>query len=132
MGQTSIDIHYSRTIPSLDIDVVRTCAQKYIIHQLEDSPEHSVCEIHIVDAPTIATLNKKYRGKETATDVLSFPLWEKPSEILRGGLIHIGSVFVNADDLPRGARVNHRSVTVHACALVKHSIRHLFGKHHSI
>ena len=130
MASIQIEFQQLYHIPSLDLATVRNCAKSYLKEQKLGQSHHIECEIRFVDSNTIHQLNARYRGKNVSTDVLSFPLWDKPQKALRDAPLHIGSIVINGETIQNGARANHRSVISHICALVKHSIRHLAGKHH--
>ncbi|PIS06710.1 rRNA maturation RNase YbeY [Candidatus Berkelbacteria bacterium CG10_big_fil_rev_8_21_14_0_10_43_14] len=131
MASIHIDVQQIYRIPALDIATVRNFAQSYLKEQKFGQSHHIECEIRFVDSDTIHQLNARFREKNTSTDVLSFPLWDKPQKTLRDAPLHIGSIVINGETIQNGARINHRSVTSHVCVLIKHSIRHLMGRHHS-
>jgi len=73
--------------------------------------------IHVVDAATIAQLNRQFRGREGPTDVLAFPIdgWDGQPEY---PWAELGDVFVCpgfADDLVE---------------VVVHGVLHLLGMDH--
>lgn len=88
-----------------------------------------VFEIEVIFAgmQRIRTLNRKYRGTDSATDVLSFPINEKVQANFDGAL---GSIVI----CPAIAKKNilHESQTLEQeiMFLIAHSIDHLVGIHH--
>lgn len=130
MASLHIEFQHQYRIPSLDINTLRDSIHTSLKKQPFGRFQHIECEIRFVDDDTIHQLNKKHRGKDVSTDVLSFPLWDKPQDVTRNAPLHIGSIVINGETILQGARANHRSVTSHVCALAKHSIRHLMGRHH--
>jgi len=75
-------------------------------------------------------LNKKYRGIDTATDVLSFPLWTK-RELKR----LFGSQSIGDDAILMGDVVICREIAKKKGYSVKflalHGTLHLLGYHHT-
>lgn len=65
------------------------------------------------------TLNKRYRGKDKPTNVLSFPLDE-----------NTGEIFLNADAAAREARRGGISIQQHTVFLFIHGLLHLKGLKH--
>ncbi len=75
-------------------------------------------DIKIVSKDEIQSLNKKYRHLNKPTDVLSFPLFDKPPQ-KSDEMILLGDIVIcpemAADDI---------------LFLIKHSTLHLLGYHH--
>jgi probable rRNA maturation factor len=74
----------------------------------------------------IKELNKKYRNKDYATDVLSFDIHEKTEE----GKYYIGDVVVNIDQAERQASEYGNNLEQEVSELAGHGILHLLGVHH--
>ncbi len=75
----------------------------------------------------LRSLNRKYRQKDTTTDVLSFPFGDagEPDET---GLW--GEIYVNLDYLSRQARTHRRRLLDEIALRVAHGVLHLFGYEH--
>lgn len=82
--------------------------------------------ISIVSDPEMKKLNKKHRGKDYPTDVLSFNLDEK----LPNGDFMLGEVIVNKDQAKRQAKDYGNSYEEEVAELVEHGVLHLLGVHH--
>jgi probable rRNA maturation factor len=67
-------------------------------------------------------LNRDFRGKDAATDVLSFP---SPSAI--GS---IGEIAISVQHATAQALVHGHDVTTEACILLLHGVLHLLGYDH--
>jgi len=81
--------------------------------------------IALVDDETIHRLNAQYRGKDTATDVLSFPMEQ---DIRVPGLPRLlGDVIISIDTSLRQAEAGGRSLDDELCHLVIHGVLHLLG-----
>lgn len=83
--------------------------------------------VYISDDKEIAKLNKKYRNKDYATDVLSFNI----NEELEDGTFYLGDVIVNKEQALRQAAEFGNNVEQEISELAGHGILHLLGVHHS-
>ncbi|HEY1992701.1 MAG TPA: rRNA maturation RNase YbeY [Gammaproteobacteria bacterium] len=82
--------------------------------------------IRVVDAPEGAELNARYRGKDHATNVLSFP-----AELPRGvPLPAVGDLVICAPVVAREAREQGKPEQAHWAHLTVHGCLHLIGYDH--
>lgn len=82
--------------------------------------------IRLVDAREGRSLNRRYRGKDYATNVLSFP-----AELPRGiSSPLLGDLAVCAPVVAREAREQHKPVRDHYAHLTVHGVLHLLGFDH--
>jgi probable rRNA maturation factor len=79
----------------------------------------------VVGDRRIRTLNREWRGKDAATDVLSFPLSDPPGI---GPLL--GDVVLSLDTAARRARDEGRSTAQELERYLAHGILHLLGYDH--
>ncbi|MBO7508967.1 MAG: apolipoprotein N-acyltransferase [Alphaproteobacteria bacterium] len=77
--------------------------------------------ITLVDDSKIRKINKKYRGLNKPTNVLSFEL---------GDDVLLGDIFISLDTVMREARDENISVAEHTAHMVVHGILHLLGYDH--
>ena len=81
--------------------------------------------IRFVDAEEGRTLNREYRGKDYATNVLTFAYTEdEESEVTQADII------LCTDVLQREAAEQKKSVEAHAAHLVVHGVLHAQGYDH--
>ena len=87
------------------------------------SPVYKDAEVSItlVDDKQIRVLNKKYRGINKPTNVLSFEL---------GDDMLLGDVFISLDTVKRQAKEAGISVAEHTAHMVVHGMLHLQGFDH--
>ncbi len=78
--------------------------------------------IRIVDEAEGHALNLAYRGKDYATNVLSFPLTEEPCLV--------GDIIICAPVVIREAKEQHKPVEAHFAHLAVHGTLHLHGYDH--
>ncbi|TFW70267.1 rRNA maturation RNase YbeY [Methylotenera oryzisoli] len=80
--------------------------------------------IRIVDAEEGQLLNNTYRGKDYATNVLTFPLTEEP--------YLMGDIIICAPVVAAEAEAQQKSLEAHYAHLTVHGILHLHGYDHEI
>ena len=84
--------------------------------------------ILLTDDPGIRTLNRMWRRKDKATDVLSFPAGEPPPGASRPR--HLGDIILSLDTARRQARIHRRSVNDELDLYLAHGLLHLLGHDH--
>jgi probable rRNA maturation factor len=80
--------------------------------------------IRIVDEAEGRALNLAYRGKDYATNVLTFPLTEEPHLM--------GDIIICAPVVAAEANTQHKSLEAHYAHLTVHGVLHLHGYDHEI
>jgi probable rRNA maturation factor len=78
--------------------------------------------IRIVDEAEGHALNLAYRGKDYATNVLTFPLTEEPCLV--------GDIIICAPVVIKEAKEQHKTVEAHFAHLAVHGTLHLHGYDH--
>jgi probable rRNA maturation factor len=78
--------------------------------------------VRIADADEARMLNSQYRGKDYATNVLTFPLSETPHLL--------GDIIICAPVVADEAKVQHKSLEAHFAHLTVHGMLHLCGFDH--
>jgi probable rRNA maturation factor len=81
-----------------------------------------------VDDATIRVLNRKHRDKDSPTDVLAFPVDEKP---VRGVPRILGDVVISLETALRQARSRRRGLLAEVRFLLAHGLLHLVGYDHA-
>jgi len=84
--------------------------------------------ILLCDDVTIRDLNKRYRRKNKATDVLAFPMREGPSPASTPGLL--GDVVISVPVAVRQAAEHDRPIIQEVTFLLAHGLLHLLGYDH--
>ena len=82
--------------------------------------------IRIVDTAEIRASNQQWRGKDSATNVLSFPA-DFPPE---AGVNYLGDVMVCADVLMQESEEQAKTLKDHWAHIVVHGVLHLQGFDH--
>ncbi len=88
--------------------------------------------LSLVNDNAIKKINKKHRYKNSATDVLSFPLWENIRRALAGedGRINLGDIVISHNTCRAQALQIGHSVDDEFLRLLVHGLLHLFGYDH--
>ncbi len=81
--------------------------------------------IHICDSNRIKELNNEHRGKDSSTDVLSFPHME-----IEEGFLYIGDIFINEDIIESQSKEIESDPLTEIKFLSMHGMLHLIGYDH--
>jgi probable rRNA maturation factor len=100
--------------------------KRWVIAALAERAEPAEVSIRIVDEDEGATLNRTWRNKNYATNVLSFPA-ELPPEIHAALL---GDLVICASVVAREAAEQGKRLEAHWAHLVVHGTLHLLGFDH--
>ena len=108
-------------VPSgLRILIRRSCNAVLDFEHFDGPAEISVT---FVDNNRIHELNREYRGKDSATDVLSFPLGENGCKLL-------GDIVISMERAMEQAELYGHSLQREVAYLTVHSMLHLLGYDH--
>ena len=112
------------TVPSIEN------IQKWVEAAYQGDSNTSLC-IRIVDAVEGEKLNKAYRGKAYATNVLSFP-FERPPIPAEASLpsLHLGDLVLCESVIQHEAREQQKTPMQHWAHLIIHGVLHLQGYDH--
>lgn len=91
-----------------------------------DVPVGAELSLVLTDDAAIRDLNREHRGKDKATNVLSFPGFdpdEAPEPLL-------GDIVIAYETVAREAAEEAKPIADHFCHLVVHGMLHLFGYDH--
>jgi len=95
--------------------------------------ENVSASLSFLDEPEMRALNKRYRGVDEPTDVLSFPLWEE------GGVfsppadwpeLPLGDVVVSLSYVRRNAEISKVDYNDEITLVIVHGVLHLVGYDH--
>ncbi len=91
---------------------------------------HRLAVLVMSDDASIKDLNKTFRGKDKATNVLSFPSTESllPGEELEP--VHIGDAILAYEYVVNEAEKEKKDIKSHISHLVIHGVLHLLGYDH--
>ena len=118
----TIDISGKR-IPGVSRGTLRQWSGTTLLHLKRERAELSLA---LVTDPEIRDLNRQYREKDKATDVLSFPLADELQPFL------LGDVVISAETAARQAQRRGHPLWVEIQTLLIHGILHLLGYDHEV
>ena len=93
----------------------------------------ALIEVSLVlsDDARVRALNKEWRGKDSATNVLSFPAYDDDQPDLPDGApVLLGDIILAYETCMNEAKRDHISVEDHLSHLVVHGVLHLLGYDH--
>lgn len=101
--------------------------RSWVMDALQSDADTAELVVRIVDIAEITALNLQYRGKDSATNVLSFPYDELP------GVVSdlLGDVVVCAPVVSNESVAQGKSLESHWAHLVMHGVLHLRGYTHN-
>ena len=110
--------------------LIRRCC--HAVLQLEGFPDPAEISVSFVDNEQIRALNRDYRDKDSATDVLSFPMGEngRYDENHETGAKILGDIVISVPKAVEQAETYGHSLEREIGYLTAHSMLHLLGYHH--
>jgi len=111
-------VHIQRAVPAAGIP---SAASLRTWAETARGQKKGEITIRIVDADEGRALNRDWRGKDYATNVLSFP-FEEPG--------YLGDIVICAEVVAREAVEQRKTPRAHWAHLVVHGVLHLMGHDH--
>ncbi|WP_127957733.1 rRNA maturation RNase YbeY [Serratia microhaemolytica] len=102
------------------------CFQRWLTHLLPQFVDEAEVTIRLVDTEESQQLNFTYRGKNSPTNVLSFP-FEAPAGI---ELPLLGDLVICRQVVEQEANEQQKSIEAHWAHMVVHGSLHLLGYDH--
>ena len=97
----------------------------------EGAPQPLVVSVAITDDETVRELNRRYRGEDASTDVLSFGLDSDEKFVaVPGADVQLGDVVISYPTARRQAREAGHSLDDELAHLLVHGVLHLLGYDH--
>lgn len=133
--KSSLMIKFAKTSENIETDyyfktVLRRAIKETLIH--ERFPYDAQVSLTLCDNEYIRKLNKEYRNKDSATDVLSFPLYEDGNfdtfECISGAML--GDIVISLERAREQAAELGHGFLREAAFLAIHSTLHLLGYDH--
>ena len=90
-------------------------------------------DVMFCDNDEIHEINRDYRSKDSATDVITFALFadsEKTLRILSDEGIHLGEIIISVEKIKSQAAENQKTFEEELYFILAHGILHLFGFTH--
>jgi len=115
-----LDIQNLQSIAKIDKDKIKNCADRVLNAMGESEAELSLV---LVNDMYIRNLNWKYRRKDSATDVLAFPM--RDSRRLSG--VILGDVVISVETAAKEAKKRKKDLQDELDLYFVHGILHLLG-----
>ena len=101
--------------------------------EYEKFPYDAELSVTVCDNEYIKKLNKKYRNKNSATDVLSFPIYDFAEEsdmLVDDELVPLGDIVISLERAAEQAKEIGHGFLEEVAFLTVHSVLHLLGYDH--
>lgn len=98
--------------------------------QEEEIPEEAEVDLLFVDNEAIQEMNREYRNKDSATDVLSFPMYEADEAIDDEEEILFGDIVISLERAQEQCQEYGHSLEREVMYLLVHGLLHLAGYDH--
>ncbi len=118
-------VHYRNDVRGSRVDARALKATMRTLLNAVGEPESTI-SVTIVDDEAIREINREHRGKDTATDVLSFPLEPEPFSQER----LLGDIVISIDTARRQAADYDAPVQREIYRLLIHGLLHVLGHDH--
>ena len=129
VGPVRLDVTVTYAVPRTGVPSA-VSFRKWVAAALQSRIREADLAIRIVGTKEARALNRHYRGKDYATNVLSFPA-ELPDGLPDGvKLPLLGDLVICAPVVAREAKEQKKSVTDHYAHLTVHGALHLLGWDH--
>ncbi len=131
-------INFSRTVDHDALDyyfkhIIRRAISATLVH--EGFSADAEVSVTFCDNAYIKRLNAEYRGKDTPTDVLSFPMYDFSSEdelIPEDEMIPLGDIVISLERAEAQAKELGNTFLEEVAFLTVHSVLHLLGYDHEL
>ena len=124
-GPIHLDVAVNYAAPRAGVPAA-VSFRKWVAAALKGRIREADLAIRIVDEREGQALNRHYRGKDYATNVLSFPA-ELPEGVK---LPLLGDLVICAPVVAREAKEQHKPAVAHYAHLTVHGVLHLLGWDH--
>ena len=124
-GPVLLEVSVSYALPRAGLPAA-VSFRKWVAAALKGRIREADLAVRIVDTKEGRALNRHYRGKDYATNVLSFPA-ELPEGV---GLPLLGDLVICAPVVAREAKEQKKKLAAHYAHLTVHGALHLLGWNH--
>lgn len=130
-----MSIEIQDEIQSAQSSEIAKTLEEVCAYAAHDELKHNDFEltVTITDNEQIHQLNREYRGVDSATDVLSFPLWDRSEEPFinpENNCIMLGDIIISLERAREQAEEYGHSIKRECSYLCVHGVMHLLGYDH--
>jgi probable rRNA maturation factor len=108
----------------------RVALRRWATAALGAGARGSELSLLVVGPARSRSLNRQYRGRDRATNVLSFPAAASPAGLTAGPTRHLGDIVICPQVLRAEARAQGKPERAHWMHLFVHGVLHLIGHDH--
>ena len=124
-----VPISFTVNIMGLSIDIIKLVTSPAYKQELIDQISGKQFDLQIVEKfKEIQKINKQFRGKDKATNVLSFP----DKELTKVSNTCIGEILICNDVLEKESKEQNKNMFDHFVHLTVHSMLHMVGYGHDV
>ncbi len=127
-GPVRLDVAVSYALPRAGLPSA-VSFRKWVAAALKGRIREADLAIRVVDSKEGQSLNRHYRGKDYATNVLSFPA-DVPEGLPKGVKFLLGDLVICAPVVAREADEQGKALNAHYAHLTVHGVLHLLGWDH--
>jgi probable rRNA maturation factor len=128
-GPSRLDVTVGYALPRAGLPAANSF-RKWVAAALDGRIREADLAVRLVDAREGRALNRHYRGRDYATNVLSFPA-ELPEGLPEGVRMPLlGDLVLCAPVVAREAREQRKPLAAHYAHLTVHGVLHLLGWNH--
>ena len=120
---SSVDVQFAVSAEGVPSE---TLLREWTLQALPADRKDAEVTIRVVDEAEITALNREYRGKDGATNVLSFPYESMPA--IETALL--GDVVICAPVVAMESVAQQKPLEAHWAHMVVHGVLHLLGYDH--
>lgn len=113
-----------------DAEAVVRRAALAVLAGFDDPDGFGEISVALMDDVAIRVLNRDYRGKDAATNVLSFPLEAEDGALPPGERSPLGDIAIALETVTREAAEEEKTLAAHLAHMVVHGTLHLLGYDH--
>lgn len=128
-GPLTLDVAVSYACPRKGVPAAPSF-RRWVNTALESRIREADLAIRIVDADEGRALNRHYRGKDYATNVLSFPAERPPGLPKNAKFPLLGDLVICAPVVAKEAASQNKPLAAHYAHLTVHGCLHLLGWDH--
>ena len=129
VGPVRLDVTVTYAVPRTGVPSA-VSFRKWVAAALHNRIREADLAVRIVGTKEARALNRHYRGKDYATNVLSFPA-ELPAGLPEGvKLPLLGDLVICAPVVAREAKEQKKPLAAHYAHLTVHGVLHLLGWDH--
>jgi probable rRNA maturation factor len=107
----------------------RTSLERFVLRARRAAGLHGLINVLVTSSAAVRSLNRQFRGKDKATDVLSFPASSAISKD-RNSAVLAGEIAISADIAAQNAARLGHSPAAEVKMLALHGVLHLAGFDH--